>query len=319
MTKTLKVLALLVVIVAPLSAFAQGLSGEDQANLEKALAALEAASTYTSYTVEQTEVNGSIITVTANSESLLSQESSEVTTTAYTLINSDTPNLGGTSTVIGNRIEDGTESTFLIQADLRLVDGLVYVNASYTTPDPSLPALPDGWTAITRADLEAYPGLESLGLDKIFTTVENGGLLPFVQNFDRFAEVIRASATAVAVETQTLEDGRDVESITILLGSEGLGGLLTVDEDSAQNPLIQLISQNLTEDSNGLLSVAIDADGNIAQVLLAATVTTSEIDMTSVMTNAPAGTVGVFEITNSSLLTVSGVGETYTPVEAPSE
>ncbi|MBZ0309986.1 MAG: hypothetical protein K8I82_28245, partial [Anaerolineae bacterium] len=262
MTKLLKFVVLLLVIAVPMSAFAQELSEEDQANIEKALAALEVASEYPSYAVEQTEVNGTTITVTSDGETLLAQESSEVNTTSYTLTNGESPNLSGTSSVIGTNSENGTEMTYLMEAELRLVDGQVYVNTSYLTPDPNLPVLPEGWTAITRDDLETYPGLESLGLDKIFTTVETGGSMPFVKNFEAFAEVIRNSASVVAVETQTLEDGREVENITILLGSEGLGGLLTVDESAEENPMIQVLTENLTEDSSGLLTVAIDADGN---------------------------------------------------------
>lgn len=319
MTKLLKFVILLLVIAIPMSVFAQELSEEDQANIEKALAALEAASDYPSYAVEQTAVNGSTVTMTANGEVLLSQDSSEVNTTSYTLTNGETPNLSGTASVIGTRNENETETTYLMEAELRLVDGEIYVNASYLTPDPELPALPEGWTAITREDVATYPGLESLGMDKIFTVAEEGGPMPFVENFEAFAEVVRSSAIVVAVEPQTLEDGREVENITILLGSEGLGGLLMMEESQATDPITQALVENLTEDSSGLLTVSIDADGNLAQVLLAAAITTSEIDMATVMEDAPEGSVAVFNVTISSLVTISGIGETYPAAEVPAE
>lgn len=315
----LKSFVLIAVLLAlPISVFAQTPSEEDMANVDRALAALEAAGTYSSYTVDQSDIAGNVLTITADGEELLKQEESTIEGFAYTLINGENPNISGTGTVIATTIAGETESTSMINAELAVVDGVAYVNATYPVPDASLPALPEGWTAITEADTETYPGLDDLQLDKIFLATE-GGPVPFVENFEGFAEAVHASAETVVVGEATLADGSTGEMITISMSGEALGQFVILDEESAANPVAVAISENLSEDSYGLLAVSLDADGNLSNVTLNFGFITTEIDAASLSAELPAGALVVLELSTISTVNFSGINETYTPVEAPAE
>lgn len=323
--KPLMLVILLLLIALPTQIFAQEptLTEGELANVEKALAGLDTISGYASYIAAQTDITGSTIIVSADGQEILNQEENSLESYTYTLINGDTPNLSGFSNIINNTIENGTETTFMLDAELRVVDSEAYVNASYSTLLPgdtsTLPALPEGWTTVTEAELETYPGLEAMSFDKIFAITENGGPVPFVLEFDRFAEAVRGAAVEVLETTMTLPDGTEGDAILISLAGENFGQLALSDPEAASNPLVMAIVENLTADSAGFLSVTFDSAGNVVQVGLTLNFITGEIDGQVVSEQLPAGSIVTIELVNSSTVDFSGINETYTPAEVPAE
>jgi hypothetical protein len=195
-------------------------------------------------------------------------------------------------------------STFSVSAEARLVDGVLYVNGAFedasTVPDGI--TLPDGWVILENDG--HWPVLERLGLDAYLD--ESG---PFDD-----IEIIKAAATSITSEPDTLEDGTPVDLITIAFDSPGVAALYRTMKDL--DPTTLHILDRLGGNTQATLALALDASDTAhffhSEVIFDA----SGLDPAQVGVRDPDATVN-FEMVQSQTQTYSDFDAPVEPVAAP--
>jgi glycosidase len=217
---TIALIALMFIPLLPVSAR----QGEDEP-LARLRAALENFDSYTSYVA-----SGESTVATHWEGSMGGQVVDGLTAASTAQI---------TETVVGSTlqqqytIENSSEQlnqasvTYGLNAEIRVVDGVVYAQGSHSRTDPSLPALPDGWVTVTNPD--EWPGLDTTRLDD-FVDDQPDDLFNRIYGASLADLIDRLSTDAtITSEQSTLEDGTPVETITAVLSLEGWRVLTQID------------------------------------------------------------------------------------------
>jgi hypothetical protein len=189
---------------------------------------------------------------------------------------------------------DGTTLFYSMEAEIRYVDGVLYVNAAYLETQGDVPALPEGWVIVD--DAANFPEFEVLELEDYLTDLE-------VVRFGLISE------NAARVEAETFDEGG--EAITAFFDGAGFVGV-SVDPEAEPNPLLDLIGE-LTDDVL-TLTIELDENGNIIAQYSEGDVTLTDVDMT------PLGYEGAtlsMNIVSSSIREFDTTVTEFTPVEAP--
>src|SRR5690606_38858413 len=143
MMKRLSLLLIAVLLALPFATSAQEspLSEDDLALIETALETINNAQSYSSYVGMQSATTSTNLSVVLDGQALATHVASAVLTLKYTYITQpdSVGNLSGTANEMGTRLIDGEESSYILEAELRIVDDTVYINAAYLLPDPALP------------------------------------------------------------------------------------------------------------------------------------------------------------------------------------
>ncbi|HEX3052232.1 MAG TPA: hypothetical protein VHP83_16350 [Aggregatilineaceae bacterium] len=242
------VLALMVVLLmgsgAGWHAQAQdGLSDEELALLDRVIEARKQFSTWTAYSEEVSGVNVSSFAMML-AENKNSRVEMMTWSRSASVIPGETEN--NVQAEVGavysyEETSTGKEpitTQYDISGELRLVDGVAYVQAAYQESTPDVPEVPDGWVTIRNdAENDQYPSFEGFQIDDL---LEKDTLDEAVENL----ELLRTIASTVFLDTDTLEDGRPVDIITVQLEREGIAEFL--GEDLGDN----VISSALMETGN---------------------------------------------------------------------
>jgi hypothetical protein len=138
---------------------------------------------------------------------------------------------------------------YTLEAQARRINETLYVNAAYATPAPDLPELPGGWVIVEDPDSQDI--YEHLFLEDLFehpTPYDN-------------AELLKAAASEVTLERQTLEDGTAVDVITLAFDHAGARQLLAEYQDEEDDPaLTDLVLEMWSEESFIRVTLALDAN-----------------------------------------------------------
>lgn len=323
---TFRKLSLLVMVFVfavaalPVNAQDDALPEDQAAIVEFALETLLAAEDYTSYVAVNSESRALGFNMMMG-ETPFNQESLFESNSSYTFV--DDGNVGNfdrTTVVTAENTQNDVVTSYVINAQTIVVDGEVYVNAAYETADDSLPALPEGWTAVTPAEVETFPGLSDLDLDNIFESIEAGESKPFTSDYDAFAEAIRAGATeALMEEGAETEDGRVGTAYLVYLDVTGVQGLLTTTMGDEANPIVDAMIANAGENSSATFGILVDDEGNIAELVLQINLEVIGLDVSAIDPNVPAETVADMFLTGNTLLTISDVNADLPLAEVPAE
>jgi alpha-amylase len=279
-----------------------GLSPAEQALLDRALSGLTTLTSYSSYrAVVRSDwmqdwtgsVGGQAI---QGSRTEITQEIQE-----WAIFGGTEPNIRQDKSIsqfITSLDSPGQE--IHLTSETRVVDGAIYVNATYISPSANLPPLPDGWYRVTGASsLNVWPGLQMLlnpalasgyaGTDALYCLLD--------LNTDDLVAASKAYATHVTSQTASLEDGASVEAITITLSRDAAPAMgVSVDPNDPVSLLIyrSVIGDPLT------LTLYIDTSGQVVGVDTALAFSVKDLAIGAV-TEAPPG----FKLTLTSTQTVA--------------
>lgn len=229
-----------------------------------------------SYTV--TSVNAQTLDLSLSipllGQSVSQSQSSASELVADVIADGDTLNAQGfveyaSSTVEMQNDEVTSESNILLDTELRLVEGTLYMNAEVIEGEgPGFFAPPEGWVVLAEdvnedseiADiaLVAVPGLDEWNLD-IVADVPSGA-----EDDEDLQDIIELFelASDITVETDTLDDGTEVDVIVVsvpgpaLLESDSELFPLPTDQDETTANIFDAIFADLVMEFN----FAIDGD-----------------------------------------------------------
>lgn len=258
------VLLLAVTLLAALPATAQdGLPDDQQAALDRAIAALEQTRAEDRYTARVQDYIA-IQTQQIGAESILSRN--DVTNRRYTeqylregvIENIARENIARAYTVEQTLLDyDGSQSALEITADTRLVAGDLAVRAAYVTAPDDAPALPAEWVLVTPETLEAFPGLEPLALTHDLWAIDAGTNALITPDTLR---ILGEYAIWVEAHPLTLEDDTALDAVDITISGAGIRDLLLLTAD-LDDPATRALFDAL-EPVDGLVTVGIAENGH---------------------------------------------------------
>ncbi len=310
----------LVISSAGLTAQAQGgLSEEEQALLERAIAGYDKWDDYSSFVLDMVEIESLVIEMSALGMDI-SMENFVTREVAASVITGDPENV---SAVVTLEVEESsniptqeTSSAYTLEAEVRFVDDELYVSAEYLESEGDVVPLPSGWVLVESVgEILAFAELD---LDEFLEEDEDS-------LFDGTV-LLEQSITEITLETDTLEDGTPVDVITATVGGEGLLGLLDqvgTFADTEDNPFIEVMLDALAqgESASMTFALALDEDDNprALSIEMFITIEGLEVDLGAISEESPPGiTLDVaFTVVMSEYSELSNINAEMTPVEAP--
>lgn len=165
-----------------------------------------------------------------------------------------------------------TTSSYTIESEARLVDGVLYVQAEYADlidPTGAIPALDDGWIKINNAADIPF-ALSVLELGELYAENEGGFAEETIDplaldNYFEGLETLQRLARTVTLSSTTI-DGMTYDLITVTVGFDDL---LAEAEDSidVSDPFVGVILEAFS-DGEMEVSGALDENNSIVQLNL---------------------------------------------------
>jgi hypothetical protein len=311
-------LVVLVTLAAVIPAQAQdGLSDDERALADRAQTALRDARAYTTF-IEHSLL---VIKLSIGDAEINPLAAVEGTTThevnAFHVVG-DVPNLRANARVTMNLYTLLTENmSRTLDAEIRVVDGVLYVNATRQTDPPEDEELyanapmPEGWTLVEN--LDDWPALDILFLDN-FTPGDDPNVYMDIRDL---SDDVFALASAVSSESVTLDDGTAVEAITLEVTGENLRELIRRSSEAGNDLELGMILGDLTlldqlNDAASILSVTVyvDDQGWLRQVDI-----TLRLDMPAPQNATEDQITWGWDITGT--YEFSAINEPIEPVAAP--
>ncbi|GAB4512796.1 MAG: hypothetical protein OHK0046_12840 [Anaerolineae bacterium] len=298
----LRILALLVLVSLTVLTLAQEDTAELISNVD------ERIDSYTSFAIDHVTEEIQSTEIVLEGESF-EQSFRVIREYNGTITRGDNPSAAVTMTV---SVEEsaGTDSVaYAIEAELRYVDGALYVNAAYTEGAEDALPLPEGWV---QTDVESFeffdldlPGFVEL----IVPSEETPGVLDDL-------EAVLEQATAINTTTEE----RETETLTVtevLFGPDGVTALLSAggENDIENDPIAQLILEQL-QDVDDLVAIIIAQDDtdNVRERTISLNLDLNEIDGT---TFGQPGSIISLNVSNLISEEFTQIGESFPTVEAP--
>ncbi len=303
---------LLLVLALPVAAQEDGLSEEENALFDRLVAAGSMVEDYTSYVVTYDKITTQDQLVMLGGQTQADTQSVTTTMIASVPNAQETPSdISAVATSVVEITRDGTVLfSYTVEAELRRVDGVLYVNAVYAEGQGQM-VLPEGWVMID--DPENFPELDVLPIDELFEDAD--------ETDDQFLtelESWRVAATSVTSETVDL-DGISAEAISISFDWQGLIDVQTANGDvDSNNPIFAGLTALLADAGDvGSLSVYIDEAGNVLGYGLDYGIDIQNADGSVLGSDAPAGMTFNLAQTEIRRYLISQVDEALDPVTAP--
>jgi hypothetical protein len=281
-----------------------GLSEEEQALLDRAIQGVEAENDYESLVRESHSIMSQGITIVLGEDSSSMTTVTELDIVGTRIGHEDERNLSATITArVENTRDDTVLSAFTMMADVRVVDGVLYVQAWYDDPGENAPELPEGWVIVANED--DYPAFSPLGLDDFLEDDSN--------DLGDNPEALRAAASSVSSETT--DDG---ESITIAIEGTGIPTLLADMPDS--NPVFESLMEVVDDDDQIVYEVLLDEQGNLLGGHVDWAMTMVDLDPALFgVEQLPEGAALSFSMQNTIDVAYSQINEELEPAVVPEE
>ena len=312
--KILPVVALALIVAVP--ALAQGgLSDEQQATLDRLIAAVDASESYQSYSRHAVETTTQELTLNLGGTLMDATETEVVEKTAvFAYDDEGQVNIQGefTATVTSQPLGAGAPFEYVLTGEVRLVSGVLYVRAERESEnEASLPPMPEGWVIVESA--EDWPALDVLELDDLLENQDSPDI------FDASVPDVLALASDVSTSPGTLDDGTVVEVISLTLDKAALGdalSLLAADQEPL-SPEVEAYYAGLDDVSRWDMVFSLSEAGDVVHFTSDTQLSWTEFDISILSSDLPPGTLldqqgqllGEFDIT--------AINEPVEPVEAP--
>jgi hypothetical protein len=205
-------------------------------------------------------------------------------------------------------VMDWDESSYTVNAEVRIIDGVLYVNAAFVPPAPEQITLPDGWVIVEDpADLAVYDDLQLGNLVEPSSLYDDAALL-------------KAIVSDVRLEARTLDDGTPVEVITLVFEREGLVLYLRETSGEDADPLSDLLYGAMKPGSYAQAILVIGPDETPLQFEVTSVIETAAVDA---QTLAPGqfvdGTKLSIRLEWSGTDAFSQINEPLEPASVPEE
>jgi hypothetical protein len=284
-----------------------GLTAEQDALLERVLAARAVRDGYASYATSSHQTENRSISVTLGS---VTQTVSEVQNLARTsmVVQGETDNVSAMLNASVERHDvqpSGREivTTYAVSGEARLVEDVLYLNAALDSGDgPEVPSVPDGWFEVKNPD--DYEYLKLSDLENVPSALDD-------------QEEMRAAAADVTLESVMLEDGTTADQITITFDKDGLSMIMN-EPDQEIDPLTQALLDAISDDFEARIMVTLDADNNPLRVETLLTMNAVGVDAYALAPDQfPEGVTMDFHYERSETEDYSDVNAPVEPVSAP--
>jgi hypothetical protein len=276
--------------------------------LRRAADAMRAVGQYASYVEQTRETTSTVTKMNMPGLSVVSKEQITVDKTSYVLQDGPDKNIRSQIAVEIKGVA-GTAYALTLSAEVRLVDGGLYVLAERTTQGnmPPLPDMPTGWARVDPP--EDWPALERLDLDSFFED-----LFPARPDLAPFAFVPTVSA-----EPGASGNSAPVDLISVSLGGEALNEvmqkLLSARQDSG--PLGQALFAQLDASSTMQITAALNQRDRLARCDSSAQFAWIDLDMSLINPDMPVETLLNMTSGFTGSTRINAVNGPLTPVEVP--
>jgi hypothetical protein len=311
MAKVSWIVLIILLVAAPVLA-QDGLSEPDLqlvSRIDSAVRALDSTSGYQEKVISKQQLE---MTMFMSGMAVLVQSNKTIETESSVIPGSNR-NIHSFYTIHSDEITPDGAYSYTLTAEVRLVDGVIYVMAERIPDEGSvLPAtldpVPSGWTQID--DPTAWPSLDDLDLDSLLTAE-----MPF--DFSTNADELAQLAPIFTVETVTWGDGTlaDVVSITIPVESMmSEAGQTAMDlTDGFMSSMLSYLDPT----SSFSMDYTIGSAGNLLRGRLKMFFKAEGVDATLEDNTLPAGTTYDLLVDMSETRKISGINQVLVPVTAP--
>ena len=305
------VLLLMVALLSSQGAptLAQDGDGEREAIVDRVIAAEEMVDGLNTYRLYVSHSEAQAITLSLAGQTLELASAAELTEVRDVVQTEDGDNFSGMFTVVFSEAEQGQERSYTMNAEARLVDDLVYINASYEEASEDLPALSPGWQAFEAE--EDLPGtFDQLDLSDYFNEEDD---------LTERRELLVETSTSITSEDGTLEDETPVEFVTISFEDQDFRdfmGSFTDEEEMATNPFASIFA---SEAANGAVTyvLALNEEGLLVQVEFAISLSVEELDVSTVSDQFPPGALLNLSLSDQGTEYITDINADIEPAEAP--
>lgn len=297
-----------------------GLSDEEKAILDRLEGAIENFTEYTSFTSYAVELESQEIALAMSGFEFSQTETTNREITATYIDVDGVENIHAdvlVTSIAADGIED-TESAYTLEAEVRLVDGELYVMASYLDSEGAVNELPEGWVTVDETNLFQFIDLD---ISDLLDTDIAESTTGFDEN-DLFEdrEQLEGLIESVTVDPIELEDGTPVDLITLTFSADGFTELMgeTLDLGLGDDSGMEEMMNALFEGISFSVQIALDADDNVRQTNITIAINVEELDA-SFIPDVPEGMDVSLSITMEMVetTTYSDINADLQPVTAP--
>ncbi len=311
--RKLVILILLVGIFAamvPVNA-QDGLSDEEIALIDRAIAAGDALDDLDSYEFNISEARNINMSISVQGQDLLFNQGFALTTNGYYVYVDDVDQVTANSEMIVNSIDPDGAVSYTLTTEAISLDEVLYVNATLVEGEYTDGDIPEGWITIESAE-DIPPVLEDFGFDDVFDDGEEEDPIQ-----DR--EKLISYASSVTAEADELDDGTPIEVISIVIEGENLAEFFTeiFSADSDDDPMTQAFS-NSDIQGDILIVVALDEDDTVVGTAFIMNMIIESVDLTGVP-DLPEGTTMSMDAVFTEITEYSNLDGDLPALEAPVE
>lgn len=307
----------LVFIVASLTIAQDEMTDEELAALiERLTTAIETADEgVETYMADYSVASQQVLNLQFGEQSF-AQTSTNFLEATWAIILGDNPNGSGeVRTTIESNPGTGEISLIDIIAEVRYVDGVLYVNAAYAdgeTP-PGTFELPVGWVVVE--DVANFPEFSSLSLDVFLDAFDEES------DSDLLATILTVLETALAVTTTQDEvEGVPVEIIEFVFDGEGfLAFMNTTLEDTPESlPLFEMMAASTAEgDTPMTITFVLDEEDTLLTLDVELNVAVEGGDASVLGEGVPPDSTIDLSLMSTNTQTRYNINAPIEPVEAP--
>jgi hypothetical protein len=200
------------------------------------------------------------------------------------------------------------ETSYTVNAEARIIDGVLYVDAAFVPPAPEQLTLPDGWAIVEDpANLDVYDDLQLDNLLEPSSLYDDAALL-------------KAMASDVSLEARTLDDGTPIEVITMVFEREGLIRYWRETDGEEIDPLSELLYTAMKPSSYAQAMLTIGPDETPLQFELTSVIETAASDAQTLASGQFVdGTTLSIRLEWSGTNVFSRINEPLEPASVPEE
>jgi hypothetical protein len=200
MSRILSCVLIALLIAAALPAAAQdGLTPEEQAALDRLVAAVNGLDDYASYTEHSRQSQTYLIIPSGDPGADPIEHKTATLDATITYVQGESRAVFATLTAEVEGFQEGRgDYAFTLTAEVRLMDGVLYVRAERAAADESnLYPVPTGWVIIDNPDY--WPALQDLSLDSLLEGPENEDLFDYPDELARHTSQVNIEGDRITL------------------------------------------------------------------------------------------------------------------------
>jgi hypothetical protein len=282
---------------------------EASSEVDRFLAAIKTADEYPSFLYTSLRNQTQTIEIFVGGSLSSTQITTALAEGNYQAIQGEVSNIQGLENVELTVNEDGEEQVFEINAEVRVVEGVLYVNAAGTLPD-----LPVDWVEVS--DEDQYPALGELELEDLLEDLEKGPRVSLGNLDEQESQILRDSVLEVSRETLDDPTFGTVEVVTLTYDMEVYTALFAYNLSQEPDPLLETAISYLSE-GYLIYTVAYDEKGRLIGLGSEAMYRMTDIPLEVLGGQAGEGNTVNLSVERQDDILLSEIGAELEAVSAP--